>query len=122
MTVPRRGDIWWVAQPTAPPQAGDACKRRRPYLVVSSDSFNVVASYPRVTLCPLTGAENVPRRYDTDVFLRQRDTGLPKDSVVRCVEIYTVFRRLLVARVSTLPGMTMKKVERAMALYLALPC
>ncbi len=88
---------------------------------MSSDSFNVVASYPRVTLCPITGAENVPRRYDTDVFLRKRETGLTKNSVVRCVEIYTVFRHLLIAKVSTLPGKTMKKVEAAMALYLALP-
>ena len=118
--MPRRGEIWWIRQPRSAWQSRDAVKPRRPYLVVSSDSFNLVAEYPRITICPLTGAEHVPRRYDTDVFLGKRISGLPKDSVVRCVEIYTVFRDLLLSRVSTVPGAKMKELDRALALYLAL--
>lgn len=121
MVVPRRGEIWWLRQPRATGQARDSSKARRPYLVVSSDSFNLVPEYPRVTVCPLTGAEHVPRRYDTDVFLRKRDSRLPKNSVVRCVEVYTVFRDVLLERASTLPGARMKEVDRALGLYLALP-
>jgi mRNA-degrading endonuclease toxin of MazEF toxin-antitoxin module len=119
--VPRRGEIWWVTQPRTSAQSGDTNKPRRPYVVVSSDSFNLVPEYPRVTVCPLTGAEHVPRRYDTDVFLSRRVTGLSKDSVVRCVEVYTVFRDRLVGRAANLPGSKMKEVDVALALYLALP-
>ena len=96
-------------------------KARRPYLVVSSDSFNLVPEYPRVTLCPLTGAERVPRRYDTDVYLPAREAGLPKASVVRCAEVYTVFRDVLVGRAGILRGSQMRSVDRALTLYLALP-
>lgn len=94
--------------------------RRRPHLVVSGDPWNLEASYPRVSLCPLTGLENVMHRYDTDVVLRRRETGLPKDSVVRCVEIYTVFRDVLLERIGSVPDRKMNAVDRALGIYLSL--
>ena len=121
MVTPRRGEIWWVRQPAAPAQAADGVQRRRPYLVVSADPWNVVEQYPRITLCPLTGVENVPRQYDTDVRLRSRETGLPKDSVVRCVEIYTVFRDQLLSCAGRAPARRMQEIDQALSLYLALP-
>ena len=120
MVTPRRGEIWWVRQPAAPSQAGDSAKSRRPYLVVSADPWNLVERYPRVTLCPFTGAENVPRRYDTDVVFKKRESGLSKDSMVRCTEVYTVYRDLLIERVGRVPQGRMAEVDRALALYLAL--
>ena len=45
--------------------------------------FNVVVRYPRVTVCPVTGIENVPRPYDTDVVIQRRDGGLAKDRIAR---------------------------------------
>jgi mRNA interferase MazF len=118
--TPRRGEIWWVRQPVHPSQAGDQSKARRPYLVVSGDPWNMEPRYPRVSLCPLTGIERVTRRYDTDVVLRKRETGLPKDSVVRCVEIYTVFRDVLIERVARISEGTMQQVDRALGIYLSL--
>ena len=118
--TPRRGEVWWVQQPVNPTQGGDGSKRRRPYLVVSGDPWNLEPRYPRISLCPLTGIENVARRYDTDVVLLKRETNLPKDSVVRCVEIYTVFRDLLAQRVGAIPNERMLEVERALRLYLSL--
>jgi mRNA interferase MazF len=120
LVTARRGDIWWTKQPNDERQAGDASSARRPYLVVSSDSWNLVEEYPRITVCPLTGAENVPRRYDTDVILRRRETSLPKDSVARCTEIYTIFRSVLLERVGRIPDHRMAEVEQALRLYLAL--
>lgn len=121
MVTPHRGEIWWVRQPAASHQSSDVTERRRPYLVVSGDPWNLEPRYPRVTICPLTGAENVRRRYDTDVVLRRSETGLSKDSVVRCVDVYTVFRDVLVERVARLAEPRMREVERALALYLSLP-
>ena len=118
--TPRRGDLWWVRQPARSEQAADTSKRLRPYLVVSGDSWNLEPRYPRVTLCPLTGLEHVTHRYDTDVVLRRRETGLPKDSVARCVEIYTVFRDQLEARITQLSAAKMNEVDRALRLYLTL--
>lgn len=116
----RRGELWWVRQPSRSDQARDTSKRRRPYLIVSGDPWNLEPRYPRVTLCPVTGAEHVPRRYDTDVFLKRRESGLTKDSVVRCVEIYTVFRDVLLERIGRLPGRRMQEVDRALSLCLSL--
>jgi mRNA interferase MazF len=120
VVTPRRGEIWWVKQPSDRHQASDRSVRRRPYLVVSSDSWNFVDEYPRVTLCPITGAEHVPRRYDIDVALKRKETGLPKDSVVRCAEIYTVFRDVLLERAARIPETRMPEVDQALRLYLAL--
>ena len=119
MVTPRRGEIWWVRQPTDRRKAADTTERRRPYLVVSSDVWNAVAAYPRISLCPLTGIENVLRRYDTDVILRKKETHLPKDSVVRCVEIYTVFRDVLVDRVARISEPKLREVDLALQTYLA---
>jgi len=88
--------------------------------VVSGDPWNAEPRYPRVTLCPLTGLEHVSRRYDTDVVLRRRETGLSKDSVVRCVELYTVFRDVLLERAGQLPEPRLREVEQALRLYLSL--
>jgi mRNA-degrading endonuclease toxin of MazEF toxin-antitoxin module len=118
--TPRRGDIWWVRQPVHPSQAGDISKRRRPYLVVSSDPWNLEPAYPRVTLCPLTGLERVARRYDTDVILKKNETRLPKDSDPGTPEIYTVFREMLIERVARIPQRKMRRVEHALRLYLSL--
>jgi mRNA interferase MazF len=121
VTVPRRGELWWVRQPRRSDQGSDSSKRRRPYLVISGDAWNSVENYPRVTLCPLTGVENVSRRYDTDVVLKRGETGLSKDSVARCVEVYTLFREQLMSRIGIVPAARMREVDRALALYLALP-
>jgi mRNA-degrading endonuclease toxin of MazEF toxin-antitoxin module len=119
VVTPRRGEIWWVKQPSDPRQSVDTSTLRRPYVVVSSDSWNVVEAYPRVTVCPLTGAENVPRRYDTDVMLRRRETALPKDSVVRCTEIYTIFRSVMLERIARLPDQRMAEIAQALRIYLS---
>ena len=116
----RRGELWWVRQPSRPDQAADTSKRRRPYLIVSGDPWNIEPRYPRVTLCPVTGAEHVPRRYDTDVVVKRRESGLTKDSVIRCVEIYTVFRDTLLERIGRLPERRMREVDRALSLYFSL--
>jgi mRNA-degrading endonuclease toxin of MazEF toxin-antitoxin module len=120
VVTPRRGEIWWLRQETHPAQATDTSKGRRPYLIVSGDPWNLEARYPRITVCPLTGAENIHRRYDTDVVLRARETHLKKDSVVRCVELYTVFRDLLIERAASLTDKRMLEVENALRLYLSL--
>lgn len=118
--TPRRGELWWVRQPARPKPAADTSKSRRPYVVVSGDPWNLEPRYPRVTLCPLTGLEHVAHRYDTDVVLRRRDSGLPKDSVARCVEIYTVFRDQLEGRIGQLSAAKLNELDRALRLYLTL--
>jgi mRNA interferase MazF len=120
VVTPRRGEVWWVRQPTDARQATDVSKWRRPYVVVSGDPWNLEPRYPRVTVCPLTGIENVARRYDTDVVLRRRETGLSKDSVVRCVEIYTLFREELIERITRLSEKRIGEIEHALRLYLSL--
>ena len=116
----RRGELWWVRQSNNSEQATDTSKRRRPYLIVSGDPWNFEPRYPRVTLCPVTGAERVLRRYDTDVVLKKNETGLSKDSVVRCVEVYTIFREQLLERIGCIADSKLEEVEAALRLYFSL--
>jgi mRNA-degrading endonuclease toxin of MazEF toxin-antitoxin module len=101
-------------------QALDVSKPLRPYVIVSSDAFNLHPEYPRVTVCPLMRKERPGRRYETDVLVRARDSGLPKDSLIRCVEVYTILRNLLVSPVGFVPGRLMRDVDNALGVYLSL--
>jgi hypothetical protein len=44
-----------------------------------------------------------------DVLLRRRETSLWKNSVVRCTEVYTVFRDALVERVARCPKLAWRR-------------
>ena len=92
-----QGDVWW-ADLGAP--SGSEPGFRRPVVIVQGDPLN--RSRTATAVCvPLTS--NL-RWADApgNVLLRQRSTGLPRDSVANVSQIITLDRSVLVERVGRL--------------------
>ena len=109
---PRRGHIYWVSIPDEPRQ------KRRPALVVSTDSRNRLA--PDVIVVPIS---SVVRDAPTHVRLKTREGGLPRPSVAKCEQITTLRRdRLLPGALGgSLASERMVDVEKAILRALGVP-
>lgn len=112
----RRGEIWWAKVPMP-----GAAAKRRPMLVVSDDVFNENDRYPKVMVVHLTSVERVGRGFDWEVALPKGTAGLRRASVVKCGEIYTLWKEHLQGPASTLPAPAMHRVDAALAVALGLP-
>ena len=85
-----RGEIWWAALP-APRGSEPEC--RRPVVIVQSNAFNrsnistviVAAISSNVRLSEAPG----------NVYLKRRESGLSKDSVINVSQLLTLDRRYL---------------------------
>ena len=111
----RRGEIWWASLP-APSGSGPGF--RRPYLIISADSFNksrintviaaVITSNLRLGDAP--GNVRVPAK----------GTGLSKPSVVNVSQVITVDKSFLTERVGQLPSRLVAEVNNGLRLALSL--
>jgi mRNA interferase MazF len=111
----RRAEVWWGSASLAGPR-----RKTRPFLIVSDDAFNQHTAYPKVLVVHLTSTRRSGGPYDWEVDVPRGAGGLPRGSVAKCAEIYTVFKEQLVERLGTLPQTTMDRVDRALALSLGL--
>ncbi|MDE3089253.1 MAG: type II toxin-antitoxin system PemK/MazF family toxin [Chloroflexota bacterium] len=113
--VVQRGEIWWA---NLPDPVGSEPGFRRPVLVIQSDEFNqsriatviaaVITSNVRLSQAP------------GNVFLPQRATGLPKDSVANVSQVITLDKNLLTERVGTLSATLLTRVEDGLRLAMSL--
>ena len=112
----RRGEIRWGA----PPVPG-ADHKKRPFLVVSDDAFNANDRYTKIMVVHLTTAERLGGPYDWEVEIPRGVARLPKKSIVKCAEIYTLFKAQLGDLIGTLPRSYLDRVDSALAVTLGLP-
>lgn len=111
----RRGEIWWsFAELTG------SRRKRRPLLVVSDDAFNLHEHYPKVMVVHLTSVRRPGGPFDWEVEVPKGGAGLAKASVVKCAEIYTVWKDQLQRLVGTLPAALMADVDHALVISLGL--
>lgn len=106
----RRGEIWW-----ANPWLAGGSSKRRPFLVVSADTFNRNEEYPKVLAVHLTTVVRTGGPYSWEVHLDRGIAGIPKASVVKCNEIYTLFKADLIGLAGTLSPSRMSNVDTALA-------
>jgi mRNA-degrading endonuclease toxin of MazEF toxin-antitoxin module len=111
----RRGEIWWARVPMR-----GAAAKRRPMLVVSDDPFNENARYPKVMVVHLTSVGRLGRDFDWEVAVPKRTAGLQRASIVKCGEVYTLWKEQLQGPAATLPPSIMRRVDRALAIALGL--
>jgi mRNA-degrading endonuclease toxin of MazEF toxin-antitoxin module len=111
----RRGEIWWARIPMR-----GAASKRRPMLVVSDDVFSESERYPKVMAVHLTSTDRLGRDYDWEVPLPKGTAGLPRASVAKCGEVYTLWKEDLEGPASTLPSSTMRRVDAALAVALGI--
>lgn len=111
----QRGEVWWATI-----RLGGS-RKRRPLLLVSHDAFNSNPRYPKILAVHLTSVRRSAEPYSWEVEIPKRAGGIPKPSVARCAEIYTLWKDQLDKRCGTLPPEIMARVNRALAVALALP-
>ena len=110
-----RGRIYWYS--FGPPQ-GIGPAKRRPVVVVQSQSFNNSAIGTAI-VASLTSRLDAAA-YPGNVFLPTSATGLPKDCVARASELSTVDRRDLDGPVGQVPPLMMRDIEAGLRLALNL--
>jgi mRNA-degrading endonuclease toxin of MazEF toxin-antitoxin module len=108
--------VWWGE----PPLPGGV-RKRRPFVVVSADAFNANPDYPKVMVVHLTSVRRLGGPYPWEVDLPRGAAGLPRASIAKCAEVYTLLKRHLVETSGTLPGEQLDRIDRALAVALSLP-
>ncbi len=110
----KRGEIYFA---DLSPTIGGEINKRRPVLIVSNDANNRASS--TITVLPITS--NTERVYPFEVKVNAKISGLPKDSKVLAQQIRTIAKvRLVEGRAGQLNNESIKAVERAIKLHLAL--
>ena len=84
-----RGDVY---QASLDPAQGSEQAGSRPVVIVSRDAIN--QSSPVVIVVPLTGLENCPHVYPSQVLIKRGSGGLTKDSVALGEQVRAIAKRL----------------------------
>ena len=113
----RRGEVHWGV-PAIP--GGE--RKRRPFLVVSADAFNANERWTKVLIVHLTSVQRAGGPYDWEVILPRGAANLPRSSVAKCGEIYTLFKSQLIELVGMLARDQMEQVDRALHVALGFRC
>jgi mRNA interferase MazF len=114
----RRGDVYWA---DLEPVRGSEANKVRPAVIVSNDAANRAADRTGrgvVTIVPVTS--NIARILPFQVLLAAADTGLSADSKTQAEQVRAVATDRLRGRIGELPGETMKQLDDALRLHLAL--
>jgi mRNA interferase MazF len=102
----RRGEVWWAELPRP---AG-----RRPVVLLSRQEAYAVREL--VTVAPVTTRV---RGIPTEVALSRAD-GLPRRCAANLDTLTTIPRRVLTARIATLPPERIRAIDRAVRFALGL--
>ena len=111
--TPKRGEIYLVS---FDPALGAEIQKTRPALILQNDIGN--RHSPVTIVAAITS--NVQRQGPTSVLVKAPEGGLDVDSIVLLNQIRTVDKRRLVKRLGVLRGTTLKQVDQAIMISLAL--
>lgn len=109
-----RGSVWWT---DLGPIRGSAPAKRRPVLVIQSDTFNR-SSIPTCVVVAITSNTAVAE-HPGNVFVPSRASGLDRDSVVNVSQLSTVDHSELTSEVGRLPPYLLEEVDHGLRLLLA---
>ncbi|MGH7965826.1 MAG: type II toxin-antitoxin system PemK/MazF family toxin [Candidatus Binatia bacterium] len=111
----KRGELWWAAlrEPS-----GSAPGYRRPVAIIQSNDFTAsridtvigaaVSSNTRLAFAP------------GNVFLRRREAGLSRDSVINVSQLLTLNKAVLTERIGRLSPQRLQELDIGLRLVLAL--
>ncbi len=114
----RRGDLYWVDLEPAMESEAD---KTRPAVVVSNDAANRAAQRRDrgvITVVPVTS--NVERVFAFQTLLTAGDSGLRTDSKAQAEQVRTVAVKRLRGRIGALPAATLRRLDDALRVHLAL--
>ena len=110
----KRGEIWRARIPMR--GSGGS----HPMLVVSNNAFNLNQRYPKVMVVHITSVKRLQGPYDWEVAVPRGTAGLTRSSIVKCSEIYTIWKEQLQGPAGTLPRTFMDQVDAALVVALSL--
>lgn len=113
--VIKRGSIW-LADLGEPVGSGPGY--RRPVLVVQSNDFNR-SKINTVIVAVITSNLKLASA-PGNVFLKKRDSGLPKDSVINVSQIITVDKEILTGFIGSVGERYMRKIAEGLKMVLSL--
>jgi mRNA interferase MazF len=113
----KRGDIYWA---DLEPRSGSEQRGRRPVIILSHDGFNETPNWKSIIVIPCTTSDAQKRRGPTAVFLPKGTGGLKEDGAAVCHQITTLDRSKLTQQVGSLSEATLRDVEAAIRIAIAL--
>ncbi len=111
----RRGEVWWASLPT-PQGAGPGY--RRPVAIVQSNQFNE-SLINTVVIATITSNLRLAAA-PGNVRLKQREAGLPRDSVLNLSQVLTVDKSFLTERVGMLSARNIAAMDAGLRLVMGL--
>jgi mRNA interferase MazF len=112
--VVRRGDVYLVS---FDPTVGAEIRKTRPALIIQNDVAN---RYSPVTIVAAITSRSDDDLYPTEVLITAGEGGLTRDSIVLLNQIRSIDATRLRKKLGRLRAGTMAKVDRALAISLAL--
>lgn len=110
---PERGEIYLVC---LDPIIGSEINKTRPALIISNDINNQAAK--TVTVIPITS--NIEKVYPFETLLSSQESGLPKNSKVKCNQIRTVDKKRLVKSIGKVSIEKIKEVEDSLLIHIGM--
>jgi mRNA interferase MazF len=110
-----RGDVLTV---NLDPTLGTEISKTRPCAVVQNNIGNRFSN--RTIIVPITDKEHVPKDFPVHVRIPKGEGGVEKDSVILCDQIRSIDEKRIVSTYGKLSASTMKKVDKALRISLAL--
>lgn len=111
--VVNRGEIWWASLPQP---VGSAPGYQRPILIIQANEFNrsnintlvavAISSNPRLAAAP------------GNILLSNKNSKLPRESVINVSQIITIDKSFLSEKVHTLAGAIMEQIDEGLRLVL----
>ena len=108
-----RGEIWWANLPLP---KGSKPAKRRPVLIIQSDSFN--RSGINTVICAAITSNTELASLPGNLLLEKSVSGLDKTSVVNFSQIATIDKTDLKEQVAMLPKSMLEKVNYSLKLVL----
>ncbi len=110
-----RGEIWWASLPVP---RGSEPGYRRPVVIVQSDAFNrseistivVAAISSNLRLAEAPG----------NIYLKRRDSKLPKDSVIDISRLFTIDKKCLIEKVRELSPDGISELDEGLKIVLSI--
>lgn len=108
-----RGEIWW-AQLSEP--MGSEPGYRRPILIIQADAFN--KSNINTIICAVITSNLALSEAPGNVFLPEKDSNLPKSSVINVSQVITISKLNLTECVGAVSKAVLAKVDNGLRLVL----
>jgi mRNA interferase MazF len=110
-----RGEVWWAA--LREPQ-GSEPGYRRPVVIVQSDDFN--RSGIHTVIAAAVTSNTRLARAPGNIFVRKKEAGLPRDSVINVSQLITVNKSFLIRRIGRLSRQHCHQLDDGLRLALSL--